>query len=103
SNLFKKLSCKHEFCGDCLKKYYTEKIESRNFPILCPDLKCKKEVQLADLKNVLDSNMIKKFEDYSLQKLTEKESDIFSCCPTPDCGYVFVYMEGDDPHFRCDK
>ncbi|KAL6067205.1 X-linked retinitis pigmentosa GTPase regulator isoform X1 [Balamuthia mandrillaris] len=95
--------CHHTYCKLCLQQYFMTKVSSKEFPILCPDPKCKTEVLPTDAKAVLDQDSLDKFERFSLSAMVEKNQDMYSCCPTPGCSYVFVWMKGDDPHFRCEK
>ncbi|KAL6070020.1 Nuclear export mediator factor [Balamuthia mandrillaris] len=95
--------CHHTYCKLCLQQYFMTKVSSKEFPILCPDPKCKTEVLPTDAKAVLDEDSLDKFERFSLSAMVEKNQDMYSCCPTPGCSYVFVWMKGDDPHFRCEK
>lgn len=96
---YKKLQCEDKFCLDCLKKH----IKTQVFPIPCPNPKCQDTVSPMVVKELMDEEFYKKYEDRSLSNLTEKEPDIFSCCPTPGCGYIFVFDADESPHFRCEK
>jgi len=97
------LSCGHPYCKACMFQYFVSKIESKQLPILCPEPSCRAEVQAQDVKSILDKQHYQQYESFILASVFDKNPDIFSCCPTPDCGYTFVWMEGDDPHFRCEK
>ena len=47
--------CKHNFHQDCLRQGYLVDIENSKFPLLCPEVDCKKEVSVTDLKKILSS------------------------------------------------
>lgn len=61
---------RHEFCRDCLVEYFKVNIESRELPLTCPELDCRKQVS---------DNGILKFSKYFL---------IFHRSPTPNSAGV---------------
>eukprot|EP01027_Heterolobosea_sp_BB2_P007155 GEZU01010674.1.p1 GENE.GEZU01010674.1~~GEZU01010674.1.p1 ORF type:complete len:362 (+),score=82.92 GEZU01010674.1:75-1160(+) len=96
-------TCSHVFCRDCLASYAKTQIDIQELPITCPLSECKKEIPDTDLEILLDGEYLQKFNKASVDAVVNKNPFMFSCCPTPGCGYQFVYYEGDDPHFRCEK
>lgn len=96
---YKVLQCKDKFCIDCLKDH----IKTQVFPLKCPNPSCIETISPMMVKELMDEEFYKKYEERSLNNLIEKEPDIFSCCPTPGCGYIFVFDIQEDPHFRCEK
>lgn len=44
------LDCGHFYHEECLEQYLTLKITEKDFPLVCPDLECKKEINPSDLK-----------------------------------------------------
>jgi hypothetical protein len=58
--------CKHFYHKECLLGYFKEKIINKNFPIECPNVKCKKEINIGTMKEVLPEELKQKFEDFSL-------------------------------------
>jgi len=97
-------SCEHMMHAACLGQHIKIQLEQRNFPIICPMDKCKKELNVYIIKELLDKSDFIKFEEYTFKSTTEKHPDEFSCCPTPDCPYVFVYIQGEDSaRFDCPK
>jgi ariadne-1 len=44
--------------------------------------------------------MYHKFEEYSFNSFVQTHAADVSCCPTPDCKYVFVGSD-ESPHFLC--
>jgi len=95
------LQCEHQFCRECLQGYFKSKITSKNFPILCPSLDCKKEIQAQDMDVILDEHMLQKYQEYSLASVVERNPKSFSCCPTVNCSYMFFYANGDGTDFGC--
>eukprot|EP01080_Neovahlkampfia_damariscottae_P001673 gene1673-442_t len=97
------LNCLDKFCTDCLKEYIKTSVQTKKFPVKCPNPKCKQEIQIPIIKKIInDDKLFMEFENTTTQDLIETEKNIYSCCPTPDCKYSFVHLEGDDPHFRCE-
>eukprot|EP00026_Physarum_polycephalum_P008079 Phypoly_transcript_08157.p1 GENE.Phypoly_transcript_08157~~Phypoly_transcript_08157.p1 ORF type:complete len:466 (+),score=115.76 Phypoly_transcript_08157:163-1398(+) len=99
--MFVMQQCGHGFCRECVSGYFTSKINDRVSPIKCPNYQCKKEATEFDLEMVLDRKMLDKFADNSFQNAIRKNPQQFSCCPTPDCPYIFFYTPSDSPDFGC--
>lgn len=95
--------CSHEYCRDCLIHYVTDKITSKSFPINCPLPECKKEIIVYDLEVLLDAKMMAKYDEFAFSNTIEANPETYSCCPTADCGYVFMYEKGDSSDFHCAK
>eukprot|EP01119_Soliformovum_irregulare_P015496 TRINITY_DN4362_c0_g2_i3.p1 TRINITY_DN4362_c0_g2~~TRINITY_DN4362_c0_g2_i3.p1 ORF type:complete len:493 (+),score=104.76 TRINITY_DN4362_c0_g2_i3:122-1480(+) len=93
--------CKHEFCRDCLQTYVNIKIDERDFPILCPSLQCKKEIDLTDLEVLLTKEKLDLYQQQQMKSVIEKNPENFICCPTPDCQYVFFWTPADSTDFKC--
>lgn len=96
--------CEHIFHHECFCDFLKSKIDERAFPIKCPGEKCKNEIGHEFLKDCLgDPKYLKyqlKLEEFSFKSFTEKHADEYSCCPTADCKYIFVYEEGVN-EFAC--
>ena len=60
---------------------------------MCPDLLCKQEVAICDLKMLLPPKLLDKFYDRTFNQAAGLEQDI-SWCPTPGCEYAFVFDDG---------
>jgi len=96
--------CGHLFHAPCFKAYVDNKISSREFPIFCPILECKAEIDGSFIKEIIESSEFEKFDQYSFKFLVERNSEEYSCCPTPDCSYVFVWVAKEDSNdFTCPK
>ncbi|EGC40176.1 hypothetical protein DICPUDRAFT_25641 [Dictyostelium purpureum] len=52
---------------------------------------------------LIDEELINKYQEYSFQRTIEVNPDLFSFCPTADCGYIFFWEKGDNPDFLCPK
>lgn len=53
-NVFPLGSCDHIFHDECLEIYLKGEIAESKFPLKCPEIKCGKEMQLEDLKILLN-------------------------------------------------
>lgn len=95
------LECQHEFCQICVSKYLTSKITEKSFPIQCPC--CKKEISVSDIELNLDVKIVNLFHQFSLEYFIETNQKSYSCCPTPNCGYLFFFNQGDSTDFKCEK
>jgi len=67
----------------------------------CPVYPCKQEVVDADLELLLDKISYEMYTNNSLTAVIEKDPALFSCCPTPDCSYVFFKTNNDSSDFGC--
>ncbi|KAH3759847.1 IBR domain protein [Pelomyxa schiedti] len=97
------LSCSHTYCRACLCEYFKERIMSKNLPIVCPNPDCKQEISEREMEMLIPPELIEKMQNFLLDCTFEKNRADYSCCPSPDCGYVFVYEEGDPIDFTCPK
>lgn len=90
-------TCSDIFDRQCLNRYLTGAINDRNFPLKCPG--CKVELSQEDISNSVDIETYNKYNRFMLQNFVDTHSDDFSCCPTPNCSYVFV--AGGESYFQC--
>ena len=87
---FKKLpNCKGAFHKSCLKGYVLQAIQDRRIPIKCPDVGCKRTLQLDFLQTILNKQEIALFNKQSLINLALANPNIYTFCPTPDCTHIF--------------
>ena len=93
-------ACGHMFHPACISEYLEEEITQRRFPLLCPFGTCKTEVRELDLQERLSAEMYEKYEEFCFKSYVERNNQEMSCCPTPDCPYVFIWTQ-EDPHFEC--
>jgi len=94
-------ACKHNYCRDCILGYFTTELKEKRLPLLCPE--CRTEVSPYDLEILFTKDQLDTFQKYALDTVIEKNPQLYSCCPTADCGYVFVWEKGDSPDFNCMK
>jgi len=94
--------CGHEFCRDCLVDYLTMKISEKAIPIPCPFNGCTSNVSESDLHLLIEPKLMEKYEKFMLSNFIETNANDFSCCPTPNCPYLFYYEPGDFD-FKCPK
>lgn len=96
--------CGHLLHSECVKKYLEVQIDTNVFPLTCPLPECKDDIDPEFIKHILDSEKFKKFDQYSFKNFIEGNADEYSCCPTPDCSYVFVWLPTEDSNvFACPK
>jgi len=94
-----------ESCGDlfhlgCISTHIKTQINDRQFPIMCPLPECKKEIHMVDITERLTPEDFAKYEDYTFNHFVQLNMDSMTCCPTPNCSYVFTYF-GDVFQFLC--
>jgi hypothetical protein len=94
-------------CTDCLKTYVWDKIQSRSFPITCPNQKCGQEIIPDDLQHLLTPEQMAVYYKYSFEHMISTQGNgktKFLQCPTPDCKFIVNYDElnDDNCHFRCE-
>jgi len=99
--MFQMQECGHRFCRDCVSGYFRSKINDRVFPVKCPSYGCKTDTTEIDMEMILDRHMLEIFSENALRNAIRKNPGLFSCCPTPDCPYIFFYAESDSPDFGC--
>jgi len=98
---FLMLSCGDQFCRECLSQFFETMINSKSFPILCPNLPCRKEIPDHDFRNILSKELLSKYEQFTLGLVLEKNPNDFSHCLTPDCSFAFFRGPDDPIQFRC--
>jgi hypothetical protein len=99
---FQSLLCGHEFCRECLSDYLNLKISEKAIPIPCPFNGCTANVSESDLHLLIEPKLMEKYEKFMLSNFIETNANDFSCCPTPNCPYLFYYEPGDFD-FKCPK
>lgn len=95
--------CEHIYHGECLETYVKTSISDGKLPLVCPDTTCAKEIADSDLRSLLKIWDFAKYESLALDKAIGQKKDM-SWCPTPDCTYAFVFVDGDhqrDGGFQC--
>ena len=95
--------CKHIFHEECTRNYLKAEISAAKCPLICLQYQCKIEFSVSDMKQLLTTEELDRYYDYSLKHALSKEGDI-SWCPTADCNYAFIYdPDDDDNEFNCPK
>ncbi|KDN49634.1 hypothetical protein RSAG8_01699, partial [Rhizoctonia solani AG-8 WAC10335] len=121
--------CDHRYCRECTRDYIKSKLESRNFPILCPTCHASKdgsqgsvgqdlvemiglneqeyatyvELSLASLSTMVHC---RKCQRAAFVMRADLESETEITCPLPDCDYKWCKncnkpIEGEEKH-SCD-
>jgi len=94
-------SCNHNYCRDCIANYFVTELKEKRLPLLCPE--CRTEVSPYDLEMLFTKDQLDTYQKFTLDTMIEKNPQLYSCCPTADCGYVFVWEKGESPDFKCLK
>lgn len=76
-------------------------IADNKFPLMCPNDKCGIDLNDADIKQILDSELYKKYQKHTLKYYADLNGDSISWCPTADCEYMFFFEKDDDTRFQC--
>ena len=63
--------CNHAFHKDCLSQSFHFDIENSKFPLICPEVDCKQEATISDLKQILSDKDMELFYDRTFKKATE--------------------------------
>lgn len=112
------VSCDHKFCNDCIRRYVMDKIEEREFSILCPADSCETDISDELIEKILidEPDVFRKYENY--KNFIEK---IYYMCPnckgmckennynnSVDCGwcshtFCSVCNETHDNYFYCEN
>eukprot|EP00826_Nyctotherus_ovalis_P036217 TRINITY_DN3196_c0_g1_i7.p1 TRINITY_DN3196_c0_g1~~TRINITY_DN3196_c0_g1_i7.p1 ORF type:complete len:417 (+),score=50.06 TRINITY_DN3196_c0_g1_i7:196-1446(+) len=96
--------CGHLLHSECAKRYLEVQIDANVFPLICPIPECRDDIDPEFIKHILDSEKFKKFDQFLLKNFIEGNADEYSCCPTPDCSYAFVWLPTEDSNvFTCPK
>jgi hypothetical protein len=90
-----RLRCGHGSCRDCLTDYCLHSLEERHLPITCPARDCGVELSERELETVMDPSQMERYRTHLLALFLERNGNAFSCCPTPNCEYMFHFGQGD--------
>jgi hypothetical protein len=72
--------CDHKFCKNCITEYTRMKItDGETDSLTCPVLTCKREIEVKEIKQLLNSQEMKKYEDFSLKKALSKIPTVCYC------------------------
>lgn len=102
------LNCNHRFCSDCLIADWTNNINNGfvdSSRLKCPHDGCNVPISYSELKGNLPANIFKKYEEFSFNNFSIKESDKkekIVICPDPKCQIKsFIWAEAS--FFTCWK
>jgi hypothetical protein len=93
--------CKHIYCIDCLRQYFTQRIKDGlvlNLP--CPDPLCKEEVAPDDVRCVLGQEMWEKYDHLVLMTALKQDPNI-CWCPFPRCTNAIYRDPEEEPKMQC--
>ena len=85
--------CPHKFHKECMTGHIEQKVDSKNFPIDCPEWR--KELDNMNIKQFWDQKLFEKFIDFQFQSFVEQK-DLMMHCPTPDWEFVFEWVDDED-------
>eukprot|EP01155_Anaeramoeba_flamelloides_P023983 Anaeramoba_flamelloidesa808762_74.p1 GENE.a808762_74~~a808762_74.p1 ORF type:complete len:507 (-),score=110.01 a808762_74:95-1615(-) len=82
------LKCKHPFCRNCWKNYIMFRIKEQNLnEIFCQYNKCKRRVTEEFVKQVVDKDSFKKYQNILAKSFVNTNPENV-WCPKADCGKV---------------
>ena len=84
------LSCGDVYHGECIKQYFVSRLSENKLPIICPEPKCKMEVNDDQLKLLLSEEQMNLYYERTFNKYADKNKDL-AYCPTADCKFVFIF------------
>lgn len=94
--------CGHLFHPNCTRKYIEIQITNSTFPLICPIPECNTSICPSYIQSMVDFELYNKFEQNSFKSFIEGNANEYSCCPTPDCSYIFVWIATEDSNdFIC--
>jgi hypothetical protein len=94
-----------ENCGDlfhklCIAQCLNTLINDRQFPLVCPLPECRMEINMIDISERLEPADFARFEEFAFNHFVQRNMEDMTCCPTPDCSYVFS-KQGQITMFVC--
>ncbi|TYZ52391.1 hypothetical protein PybrP1_006172 [[Pythium] brassicae (nom. inval.)] len=98
---FAKLSCKHKFCGACIRQYMVLKIQAKEVDddqLVCPELQCKRRVAERDIEAVCGAALLLLFQS-TLKRKRDERNPSARWCPRPGCEELIVCESAAD--FTC--
>lgn len=111
-------NCKHVFCKQCMKEYFTVQINDGSVKsLICPEDKCETQADPGLVKSLVDKELFERYDKLLLQKTLDCMSDIIFCprksCESPvvkeedmemgrcaACGFVFCILCNNTYHGR---
>ena len=81
---YTKLKCKHEFCNECLTKYFVEEIQNANVPVRCPEAVCQYIIDDDEIKRKVSKENFTKYRKFIRRREIETIPNSVQC-PIPDC------------------
>jgi ariadne-1 len=84
---FPLLSCCDKYHADCINKYLVSEVDGQKLPIKCPN--CQVNFLESDILERLDADYRKKYYEASVKAVATMNPEVYSCCPTPGCSYIF--------------
>ena len=69
---YTKLKCKHEFCNECLTRYFEEEIQRANVPVKCPEASCQYLIDEDEIKEKVSKEDYAKYRRFIRRKEIEK-------------------------------
>lgn len=73
-----------------MQLYVKSEMEMGKCPAICPDVKCGKELNEEDVKQILSKDDLERYHTLAFRRSLELQPDI-SWCPTANCTYAFFY------------
>ena len=111
-------NCKHVFCKQCMKEYFTVQINDGSVKSLtCPEDKCETQADPALVKSLVDEELFERYDKLLLKRTLDCMADVTFCprksCESPvlkeedmdmgrcaKCGFVFCILCNNTYHGR---
>jgi RanBP-type and C3HC4-type zinc finger-containing protein 1 len=92
-------SCHHLVCADCIKQNVEFAIKNGEYPVKCPEEKCRAPLAQADIRGIVGEKQFLALEERMLGAFEAQNKNTFHCL-TKDCKGWCVFEE-DALDFRC--
>ncbi len=72
-NIFPLFSCEHIFHNACLEQFLKIEIKDSKFPLRCPDINCKVELNINDMHELLSKEDREKYYEFTYKQAVERD------------------------------
>lgn len=90
------LVCGHLYCAECLEELCrSSSSDNGDFSIICRGMNdtCKRVLSLTEIEHYLSSKAFEEVLRVSFSSYIRRRADVYSYCPTPDCGFIYTRTE----------
>lgn len=87
---FKKKTCSHLFCLDCISKHIYYKVHDNMAQVKCPHLGCPKLLDPLSCRSILTVNTFVRWCDSICELMVMEQSNAYCYCPYRDCSALVL-------------